>query len=54
MDNKPQMPNKSYIWVNIDFDKVKNRINIVTSKIEQVIQKYQFSTKTRDSGKRNN
>ncbi|MBW4678354.1 MAG: hypothetical protein KME52_31560 [Desmonostoc geniculatum HA4340-LM1] len=54
MDKKQETHNKAYIWVNIDFDKVKNRINVVTSKIEQVIQKYQFSNKAGDSGKRNN
>ncbi|BAY77428.1 hypothetical protein NIES25_38900 [Nostoc linckia NIES-25] len=53
MRNKPEIPNKTYIWVNIDFDKVKDRISVVTSKIEHVIQKYQFS-KASDSGKRNN
>lgn len=53
MGDKQQIPNKAYIWVNIDFDKVKGRINVVTSKIEQVIQKYQFSRGS-DSGKRNN
>ncbi|MBD2515339.1 hypothetical protein H6G93_10005 [Nostoc sp. FACHB-973] len=54
MGKKQEIPNKAYIWVNIDFDKVKNRINVVTSKIEQVIQKYEFSTRASDSGKRNN
>ncbi|MFN6519429.1 MAG: hypothetical protein RMY29_033735 [Nostoc sp. CreGUA01] len=54
MRNDQQTPNKAHIWVNIDFDKVKNRINVVTIKIEQVIQKYQFSTKVRDSGRTKN
>ncbi|MDF5712174.1 MAG: hypothetical protein PUP90_31990 [Nostoc sp. S4] len=50
----PEISHKAYIWVNIDFDKVKNRINLVSFKIEQVIQKYQFSTKAGDCAKRNN
>ncbi|MDZ8081625.1 MAG: hypothetical protein RMX35_21475 [Nostoc sp. DcaGUA01] len=53
MNEKPEILNKAYIWVNIDFDKVKNRINVVSLKIEHVLQKYQFS-KARDSGERNN
>ena len=54
MNKKHEIPDKAYIWVNIDFDKVKDRINLVTCQIEQVIQKYQFSTKAGNSGKRNN
>ncbi|MDZ8187739.1 MAG: hypothetical protein RMX96_23175 [Nostoc sp. ChiSLP02] len=53
MNKRPEIPNKAYIWANIDFDKVKNRINVVTSKIEHVIEKYHFSSKPRDSGKKN-
>ncbi len=48
------MPAKVSIWANIDFDTVKHRINTVTSKIEQVIQKYELSTKIGTPGKRNN
>jgi hypothetical protein len=48
-----EIPNKAYIWISIDFDKVKQRIDSVTCQIEQVIQKYQFSTKAHTS-KRNN
>ena len=29
MNNKRQRPDKTYIWVNIDFDKVKHRIDAV-------------------------
>jgi hypothetical protein len=54
MSNKQERPDKAYIWVNIDFDKVKYRINAVTCQIEQVIQKHQLSNQTGNSGKRNN
>lgn len=54
MSNKQEKPDKAYIWVNIDFDKVKYRINAVTCQIEQVIQKHQLSNQTGNSGKRNN
>ncbi|WP_392532443.1 hypothetical protein [Nostoc sp. C117] len=54
MNKKPEIPDKAYIWVSIDFDKVKHRINSVTCQIEQVIQKYQFSTKADRSAKRKN
>jgi hypothetical protein len=53
MSQKREIPNKAYIWVSIDFDKVKHRIDLVTCQIEQVIQKYQFSNKGYSS-KRNN
>ncbi|MEH2325901.1 MAG: hypothetical protein V7K32_20560 [Nostoc sp.] len=54
MNSKQERPDKSYIWVNIDFDKVQNRINAVTYQIERVIQKHQLSNQTAKSGKRNN
>ncbi|MEJ6480134.1 hypothetical protein N0Y54_01910 [Nostoc punctiforme UO1] len=54
MDSKREKLDKAYIWVNIDFDKVKYRINAVTYQIEQVIQKHQLSNQTGNSGKRNN
>ncbi|WP_335072872.1 hypothetical protein [Nostoc sp.] len=54
MNNKQQRPDKAYIWVNIDFDKVKHRINAVTCQIDRVIQKYQLSNQTVNPGKRNN
>ncbi|MEH1907278.1 MAG: hypothetical protein V7L05_28315 [Nostoc sp.] len=54
MDKKQERFDKAYIWVNIDFDKVKHRINAVTCQIERVIQKHQLSNQTRNSGKRNN
>ncbi|MEH2199827.1 hypothetical protein [Nostoc sp.] len=54
MDNFQKKPDKAYIWVNIDFDKVKHRIDEVTCQIEQVIQKHQLSNQTRNSGKINN
>ncbi|WP_335097102.1 hypothetical protein [Nostoc sp.] len=54
MNNKQERPDKSYIWVNIDFDKVQHRINAVTCQIERVIQKYEFSNQTDNPGKRNN
>ena len=54
MNNKQKRPNKSYIWVNIDFDKVQNRINAVTCQIERVIQKHQLSNQTGKSGEKNN
>ncbi len=54
MSNKQQRPDKAYIWVNIDFDKVKHRINTVTCQIERVIEKHQLSDQTGKSGKRNN
>ena len=50
---KQKAPDKAYIWVNIDFDKVKHRINAVTCQIEQVIQKYQLSTQAGHSDKKN-
>lgn len=52
--NKQQRHDKAYIWVNIDFDKVKHRIDAVTCQIEWVIQKHEFSNQTGKSGKRNN
>ncbi|MEH2038592.1 hypothetical protein [Nostoc sp.] len=54
MDNNRQKPDKAYIWVNIDFDKVKHRIDAVTCQIERVIQKHHLSNQTGKSGKRNN
>ncbi|MBE8986974.1 hypothetical protein [Nostoc sp. LEGE 12450] len=54
MNNKQEKSDKAYIWVNIDFDKVKYRINAVTCQIEQVIQKHQLSNQTGNSGKRSN
>ncbi len=54
MNNNQERPNKAYIWVNIDFDKVKHRINAVTCQIERVIHKHQLSNKTGNPGKRNN
>ncbi len=54
MNNQRERPDKAYIWVNIDFDKVKHRINTVTCQIEQVIQKHQLSNQTGNSGKTNN
>lgn len=54
MQSKREAPDKAYIWVNIDFNKVKHRINAVTCQIEQVIQKYQLTNTTSNSPKRNN
>jgi hypothetical protein len=54
MNRRQQRPDKAYIWVNIDFDKVKNRIDAVTCQIERVIQKHHLSNQTPKSGKRNN
>jgi hypothetical protein len=54
MNRRQQRPDKAYIWVNIDFDKVKNRIDAVTCQIERVIQKHHLSNQTHKSGKRNN
>ena len=54
MDDKQERLDKAYIWANIDFDKVKHRINAVTSQVERVIQKYQLSNPTGNSGKKNN
>lgn len=54
MNTKQQRPDKSYIWVNIDFDKVQHRINGVTCQIERVIQKHQLSNQTGKLGKTNN
>jgi hypothetical protein len=53
MKPKHEIPNKAYIWVSIDFEKVKHRIDSVTYQIEQVIQKYQFSTTAHSSNKNN-
>ncbi|MEH2282153.1 MAG: hypothetical protein V7K90_12635 [Nostoc sp.] len=54
MKHKQERLDKAYIWVNIDFDKVKHRINAVTCQIERVIQKHQVSNQTGNLGKRNN
>lgn len=54
MKYKQEAPDKAYIWVNIDFDKVKHRINAVTCQIERVIQKYELSTKAGHSAQKNN
>ena len=54
MNEKQERLDKAYIWANIDFDKVKHRINAVTSQVERVIQKYQLSNPTGNSGKRTN
>ncbi|MDZ8088459.1 MAG: hypothetical protein RMY16_23285 [Nostoc sp. DedQUE12b] len=54
MNYKQQKPDKAYIWVNIDFDKVKHRIDAVTCQIERVIKKHQISNQTANSGRRNN
>jgi hypothetical protein len=51
--NYEELTNVS-IWANIDFDKVKHRINTVNFKIQQVIQKYELPTRVINSGKRNN
>ncbi|MEH2001822.1 hypothetical protein [Nostoc sp.] len=52
--NKQQSSEKAYIWANIDFDKVKHRIDAVTCQIERVIKKHEFSNQTGKSGKKNN
>ncbi|MEH1942758.1 MAG: hypothetical protein V7L01_21420 [Nostoc sp.] len=54
MNSKQQKPDKAYIWVNIDFDKVKHRIDAVTCQIERVIQKHQISNQTVNLGRKNN
>ncbi|MEH2298043.1 hypothetical protein [Nostoc sp.] len=54
MNDKQERLDKAYIWANIDFDKVKHRINAVTSQVERVIQKYQLSNPTGNSGNKNN
>lgn len=54
MNYKQQRPDKSYIWVNIDFDKIKYRIDAVTYQIERVIQKHQILNQTSKTSKRNN
>ncbi|MEH2080482.1 MAG: hypothetical protein V7K89_10885 [Nostoc sp.] len=54
MKRKQQRLEKAYIWANIDFDKVKNRIDAVTCQIERVIQKHHLSNQTAKLGKRNN
>jgi hypothetical protein len=54
MNIKQEITDKTYIWVNIDFDKVKHRINAVTCQIERVIQKHQLSNQTGNSGRINN
>ncbi|MBD2521458.1 hypothetical protein [Nostoc sp. FACHB-133] len=54
MNNKQERTDKAYIWVNINFDKVKYRINAVTCQIERVIQKHQLSNQPGNSGKKNN
>ncbi|MEH2150041.1 hypothetical protein [Nostoc sp.] len=54
MDNKQQGSDKAYIWVNIDFDKVRHRIDAVTCQIERVIQKHHLPNQIGKSGKRNN
>ncbi|MGF2009955.1 MAG: hypothetical protein RMX25_000255 [Nostoc sp. DedVER01b] len=54
MSSKQERPEKAYIWVNIDFDKVKHRINAVTCQIERVIEKHQLSNHTGNSDKGNN
>jgi len=54
MNYKYKLPGKASIWANIDFDKVKNRINAVTCQIEQVIQKYNLPAENGMSNQRNN
>ncbi|MBW4615903.1 MAG: hypothetical protein KME21_22000 [Desmonostoc vinosum HA7617-LM4] len=46
MNQYHHTPYKTSIWANIDFDKVKNRIDEVTQLIEQVMQKYGISIDT--------
>jgi hypothetical protein len=47
-------PGKDIIWTQIDFNKVKNRINEVTSQIERVIKKYKVPNESGISDKRKN
>lgn len=54
MNDKYKLPGKASIWANIDFDKVKNRINAVNCQIEQVIQKYNLPAENGMSNHRNN
>lgn len=39
---KPKTSMSASIWVNIDFKTVKNRIETITSQIEEILQKYEF------------
>ncbi|MBR8833240.1 MAG: hypothetical protein DSM106950_04140 [Stigonema ocellatum SAG 48.90 = DSM 106950] len=54
MNKKKKKPDYVSIWATIDFDTIKQRINHVTHQIDRVLQKYESSTSTGDSGKRNN
>ncbi|MBH8551795.1 hypothetical protein I8751_05265 [Nostocaceae cyanobacterium CENA357] len=54
MYKQQKPPNQVRIWGNIDFDKVKNRIDHVTYQIHQVLQKYEIPKQTGNSDQRNN
>ena len=42
------------IWVNIDFNTVKNRIETISSQIEEILQKYEFQEGYKFEGKKEN
>ncbi|BAZ33316.1 hypothetical protein NIES4074_58260 [Cylindrospermum sp. NIES-4074] len=49
MNNNHKRPENTSVLVNIDFNKVKHRIDRVTRKIELVIKKYEFRSENGDS-----
>ena len=54
MQEKQKTPDRDVIWTQIDFNKVKSRINEVTSQIERVIKKYKVPNESGSSDKRKN
>lgn len=52
MYKKHNQSDDARIWANLDFEKVKDRINRVNLKIERVLQKHELSGKTRNSNKK--
>ncbi|GEM_PF-2810912 len=50
MHAKSKKPDCVSVWATIDFETVKQRINRMTCQIHQVLQKYEFSHETDESG----
>jgi hypothetical protein len=44
MHHKSNKPDYVSVWATIDLDKVRQRINLVTCQINQVLQKYELSS----------
>lgn len=53
MNNTQKQPNDASVWVNVDFDTVKQRIDSVTRQINEVLQKHEVDSETGNSKRKN-